>query len=52
MSENAHVPVDVENGENCLEIEAFSQFHGGEFLCFREHDLRMAVLPSGHSFLA
>lgn len=46
------VPVDVQNGKYCLEIEVFSQFRGGEFLCFHEHYLSMVVLPSGQFSLA
>lgn len=44
------VPVDAQNGKYCLEIEVFSQFLGGEFLCFHAHYLSMEVLPLGHSF--
>lgn len=46
------VPVDVQIGKYCLEIEVFSQFHGGEFLCFLERYLSMEVLLLGRSFLA
>lgn len=46
------VPVGVQYVEYHLEIEAFSQCHGGEFLCFHEHYPLMGVAPLVHSFFA